>query len=100
MADEVKITAMTLQEWRGNTVIYSHANIAGQTIDSAATQDNSTALPAGTEMVSIANTGTGCNVVVWDSAGTVTAANSQYIGANERLDILARPGQIVSTKQV
>lgn len=101
MADEIEVTQMRFKAYRGDLIIYSHQKLTGERINASATQDNTAAFGDDVQMVSVLNNGTqACNIVVWDEAGTVTVANSQPISPGERLDIMAYPGQLLSSKIV
>lgn len=82
-------------------MLYPVTGCVSQSIDASATQDDSAATRADTEMVTILNSGAdACNVAIWDTIGTVSATNSIYIGAGERLDLICGPGQYISSKIV
>lgn len=100
MADEIKIAELPIKTWRGDVQLYTLNNIVGQAINSNATQDDSAPFADTTQMIRIENTGDACNVTVWDAAGTVTATNSVYLSAGTIMDIIVRPGQIISSKIV
>ncbi len=101
MADEIKVSELTIKTIRGDTQIYDIAGIKTQLVDASATQDvTDDAFAATTRMVSVLNTGGLCNIALSDSAITVTAANSIPIGSYERLDIIARAGQKLYSKIV
>ena len=101
MADEIKLTELKIKMWRGDTQLYSHQKVVGQTVDSSATQDASAAFADETQMLTAYNTGNGCNFLIDDNPSTtVTAANSDYLAANERRDLLVEPGQYFHSKQV
>lgn len=100
MAGELKITEMRSLTLKGQLVLYPVTGCISQSIDASATQDDSAATRADTEMVTIYNSGDACNVAIWDTIGTVSATNSIYIGAGERLDLICGPGQYISSKIV
>jgi len=102
MANEIDITELTATMWRGDLIVFSHNTApVGQQIDANATQDDSAAFAETTNLISVLNNHSAkCNIRIWDATDTITTANSQPIGAGQRLEFLVKPGQIISSKIV
>ena len=92
MANEIKITELTVKKHDGQWQIYSNKIPAAQSIDSGAT-NNSAALNTDTDMIRVVNTGIAGYIKVSDDGAAVTAANGMYVKQDEVVDIQVERGR-------
>jgi len=95
MANELKITEGRISFQRVALVLRSHEVVVGQTLSPTGTIATSAEFGDQAQYITVYSD-VACYVRIWDAAGTLTAANGEYLPLGITRDYEVSPGQVLS----